>query len=238
MIIAIIPARAGSKGVPGKNHKIINGKPLIQWSIDAALACPHISQTIVSSNCPEVEKIVASCISDSLHFLQRPEKISDDNSKTEEALFHAVEWAVNEKGWTPKWVMTLQPTSPVRNNQLLTQCCKKVLASDMRDHYDSLMTCSSHTPFFYVKNRMDDALPLDHNPCARPMRQNIGDWEMYLHDNGNCYMTETSRLLMYQCRTGKTCAVVPTTSYQSWQIDAPEDFVILEAMSQAFGPFI
>ena len=76
-VLALIPARAGSKGLPGKNYKLLKGKPLIQWTLDAALGSEYIDKIVVSSNSPEIKAIVESS---NAHFLERPENLSTDIS--------------------------------------------------------------------------------------------------------------------------------------------------------------
>jgi CMP-N,N'-diacetyllegionaminic acid synthase len=241
MNLAIIPARAGSKGVPGKNTRLINNRPLVSWSIEAALSCPQIDAIVVTSNCPEVSRIVHGEFSwdddrcrHKVFCLPRPEEISGDKSKTEDALVHAVDWAVTQMAWEPERVVLLQPTSPVRNNGLITKCLEAVNSGD----FDSLLTCSSHTPFFYHRREDGLALFADWNPCHRPMRQDIPPIDMMYHDNGNVYVTDTHWLVDAGCRVGRKPYVYETTPYQSWQIDYPEDFQILEAMSKTFGSFV
>ena len=234
--IAIIPARAGSKGVPGKNYRLINGKPLVAWSIEAAIACRRIDLIIVSSNCPEVEKVTRSYDCRRLHFLPRPDEIADDFSLTEDALVHAVKYVMRDVGLKPRWVTLLQPTSPVRNLGLLHRCCNAVLD---QQHWDSLLTTSQHTPFFYRFGEGGEALATGHCPCDRPMRQEMDPQrDMLYHDAGNVFMTNAELLLDTYCRIGNTPYLQVIDNYQAWQIDREEDFVILEAMSKSFGSFI
>lgn len=235
MNIAVIPARAGSKGIVGKNYKEINGKPLVAWSIEAAMACPRIDLIVVSSNCPTVEKVTRSYNCRWLHFLPRPDEMADDHSLSEDALVHSLEYAMNAVDVTPSWVTMLQPTSPVRNNRLLTRCCDAVLDDSM---WDSLITASAHTPFFYKLGDFGQAKPMSHNPRDRPMRQDLRDQDLMYHDNGNVYMTRAEVLLERYCRIGERPFLMPTSVYQSYQIDAAEDFTVLEAMSKSFGSFV
>lgn len=237
MNIAVIPARAGSKGIPGKNYRVINGKPLVAWSIEAALACPRVDLIVVSSNCPEVEKVTRPYVAANrwVHFLPRPDEIADDYSLTEDAVVHALDYAINEVDVTPTWVTILQPTSPVRTDKLLNSCCDAVLGGNI---WDSLITCSAHTPFFYTMGQYWDAVPAGHNPCDRPMRQELLPNQFLYHDCGNVYMTRAETFLEGYCRVGTNPYLMMTDKYQSYQIDRPEDFPVLEAMSKSLGAFI
>lgn len=106
--LAIIPARAGSKGIPGKNYKILNGKPLISYTIEAALES-KIDKIIVSTNCPKVTEIANSY---SIQVITRPETISGDKATTLEAIQHVLNEINNSEIYTA--ILTLQPTSPFR----------------------------------------------------------------------------------------------------------------------------
>ena len=119
-IIAIIPARSGSKSVPNKNIKILNGKPLIAHSIDKVLPIKKINHIIISS---DSNKILNSYKIENkrLIFLKRPKKISLDSSPTELTLFHALEFYKNKFFSLPDIILTVEPTSPFRNNMSINK---------------------------------------------------------------------------------------------------------------------
>ncbi len=110
-ILAIIPARGGSKGIPGKNIYPVNGKPLIAYTIEAALASKLVTKTIVSSDDDEILKI-------SVEFgaiaLKRPKELAQDTSSSEEAIQHVLNWLIDQSEIYDIMVL-LQPTSPLRD---------------------------------------------------------------------------------------------------------------------------
>lgn len=236
MNVAIIPARAGSQGVIGKNTRLINDKPLVAWTIEAALASSKIDAIVVSSNCPRVEQITKKYQQDAqwLYFIHRPEELCGPLCSTESAMIHALEESRELFGKMPDWVTLLQPTSPVRNNELINKCCSQVLGS----RHDSLMTVSAHTPFLYRKDMNETGTGINHNPCKRVMRQELRPDDLVYHDCGNVYLTRLDKLIEKQCRIGDSLRLFEVTDYQSWQIDKQEDFIILESMAKAFGSFI
>ena len=118
--IAIIPARAGSKRIPGKNMRKLGDKPLVNYTIEAALACKHIDKIVVSSDIPELAAVVSEYQSEKLLFLKRPQELSGDFVTTEDVLVHVVN-EVNTKNAISA-VITLLPTSPFRNAEIIDRC--------------------------------------------------------------------------------------------------------------------
>ena len=110
-IIAIIPARGGSKGLPRKNIKNFNGKPLIAWTIKQALASKYIDDVIVSTDDSEIADI-SKKFGASVPFL-RPNKLAKDNSKTSDVIIHVIESMLGF-GKKYEYIILLEPTSPLR----------------------------------------------------------------------------------------------------------------------------
>jgi N-acylneuraminate cytidylyltransferase len=111
--LVIIPARAGSKGLPGKNWKNLNGKPLIQYTLEAALELFDPQQICVSTNAPEVIQI-AEGLGISVPFL-RPEYLATDEATSRDVILHAMNFW-NEKFYDVDLIVFLQPTSPFRTS--------------------------------------------------------------------------------------------------------------------------
>ena len=111
-LLALIGARGGSKGVPGKNIKLLGGKPLIAWTIEAALKSDYIDRLIVSSDSNDIINISRKFGADTPFI--RPSELATDEAVQEDAILHAMEWT--EKNDKPyKYLMVLQPTSPFRD---------------------------------------------------------------------------------------------------------------------------
>ena len=112
-ILAVIPARGGSKGVVRKNIRPICGKPLIAYTIETALAARHlIHRSIVSTDDPEIKAIACEYGAD-VPFL-RPPELAEDRVPTLPVLQHAVRFVEEEDGVALDWVLLLQPTAPLR----------------------------------------------------------------------------------------------------------------------------
>ena len=107
-VLAIIPARGGSKGLPGKNIMMLGNKPLIAWTIESALACPNITRTIVTTDCKKIGDI-SKAYGAEVPFC-RPSELATDTATTADVVAHTIESADENFDL----IVLLQPTSPFR----------------------------------------------------------------------------------------------------------------------------
>ena len=112
-ILAVIPARGGSKRVPGKNIRELGNKPLINWTIDSALNTPEVSAIVVSTDDPQIAEIAQSAGA-TVPWL-RPIKLATDEANSVDVAIHALDWYEAENGKVDG-ILLLQPTSPFRTN--------------------------------------------------------------------------------------------------------------------------
>lgn len=112
-ILAIIPARGGSKRVPGKNVKLLINKPLIVYTIEAALGSKYLDRIIVST---DDEKIAIVSRKYNIEIVKRPRHLATGKAKTVDAVFHILE-DLEKKNYIPENIILLQPTSPLRTTQ-------------------------------------------------------------------------------------------------------------------------
>jgi len=226
-VLCVITARAGSKGLPGKNYRALNKHPLVVWSILAAQKSEIIDYTLISTNCIEVKK--ASMVYTMSRRLKtmvcdRPEHLCTENSSNEEALFHAIDYCKENVKLNPQIIVNLQPTSPIRNNNLID----KVLSFKEEHNKDSILTVSKTTPFLWkARNGFHDPIPT-YDVKHRPMRQHLQVHDYYYHDNGNVYAVDIDALNQRKCRIGYNPALYLTDEFQSHQIDTEKDFLTIE----------
>jgi N-acylneuraminate cytidylyltransferase len=110
-LLALVPARGGSKRVPNKNIRELGGKPLISWTIEAALGVPEIVDVLVSTDDPDIAKIAKA--SGALVPWERPAELASDTATSISVCMHALDWYESEHG-SVDGLMLLQPTSPFR----------------------------------------------------------------------------------------------------------------------------
>ncbi|MEO1945142.1 MAG: acylneuraminate cytidylyltransferase family protein [Candidatus Thioglobus sp.] len=135
-VLALIPARGGSKSIPRKNIRLVSGKPLIYYSIRDAIACPGISRVIVTTDDCEIAKI-ARYYGAETPFI-RPKSISGDFSLDIEFHTHALNWLIDNEGYKPDLVMNLRPTNPVRNIETLQKSIDLINSNDKADSVRSV----------------------------------------------------------------------------------------------------
>lgn len=111
-MLALIPARGGSKGIPRKNLAPLGGRPLVAWSIDCALRARGVERVLVSTDCPEIAEIARAAGAE-VPFL-RPAELAGDRVPGMDPLLHALEWCAAREAYRPEWLVYLQPTSPLR----------------------------------------------------------------------------------------------------------------------------
>jgi CMP-N-acetylneuraminic acid synthetase len=146
-VVAIIPARKGSSGCPGKNFRPIAGKPLVMWSVEAALQSDGVDIVVISTNDENVIEIVKSHpeYGESVLIVERPESLSGPTAKTEWAMAHTLHCLKNEYKLRFDVTVLLQPTSPARRNKLIDACLVKMFDGG----FDSVLTVTEETPFFW-----------------------------------------------------------------------------------------
>lgn len=124
-VLAVIPARGGSKGIPRKNIKEFAGYPLIAYSIAAGLQAERVTRVIVSTDDPEIGE-VAKAYGAEVPFL-RPESLAQDSTLDLPVFEHALAWLMEHEGYRPDLVVQLRPTSPIRPVDLVDQAVKLLI---------------------------------------------------------------------------------------------------------------
>ena len=110
-VVSIIPARSGSKGLPGKNINEFAGKPMIAWTIEASRNAACVARTIVSTDGTEIADVAREHGAE-VPFM-RPSELAEDHFSTDDVMIHAIEWLRDDMGRLPEYVCLLQPTSPL-----------------------------------------------------------------------------------------------------------------------------
>lgn len=140
-ILGFIPARGGSKGIPGKNIYPTAGKPLIAWTIETAKKSLYLDDLYVSTNDENIAQVSSFF---GAHIIERPADLSTDASRTIDALIHAIK-TLKEQRKTYDYVMILQPTCPLRTSSQIDHC----ICQAIDNNQDSVVSVHpiSHYPF-------------------------------------------------------------------------------------------
>ena len=147
-ILAIIPARSGSKGVPKKNIKLLNGMPLIGYSINSAKESKFINKIIVSTDSPKI-KTIAETFDIKVPFL-RPKEFATDKSLDIDFIQHALEWLHVNENYIPDLIVLLRPTTPIRETIVIDDAIEKMINDAQSTSLRSAHK-SSESPFKWFK---------------------------------------------------------------------------------------
>ena len=182
MLIALIPLRGGSKGIPGKNIKDMAGKPLCHWVIEAAQEAGIFDRIVVSTDSEQIGEIAAQ---GGAEILWRPAEFATNTASTESVMLHAAEHDPFDV------LATIQATSPLTTPQDLKEAYRQFVKYEL----DSLFTGTRIHKFFWT----DDMRPINYYPPSRPMRQ---EWAGTICENGAFYITKRKTLIWNNCRVG------------------------------------
>ncbi len=217
MSLAIIPARGGSKGIPGKNIRLVAGKPLLAWSIEHALEAPSIRRVVVSTDDPAIGEVARQW---GAEVIWRPAELSGDTASSESALLHALDDLRSRHGSDPDWVLFLQATSPMRPAGMVQQAIDTFL----REQADSLLSvCPVHGFIWRQEHGKVSSFTYDHR--NRPRRQDAPE---DLVENGSLYLFKSSILREHKNRLGGKIALHRMDPLDSFQIDEPGDLALIE----------
>lgn len=222
--LAIIPARAGSKGVPGKNIRPIAGLPLIAWSIRQALDVAAIDRVVVSTD-SEAIAAVAREHGAEVPFL-RPAGLAGDAAPTEPVVLHALDW-YKASGFDAATVVLLQPTSPLRLPGTLASAMARFDAGG----FDSLLGVCENHHFFWRNPAEPEAL---HDFRDRPRRQDITDADRWYRENGSIYVTGADAFRAAGNRLCGRIAMHVMREEEGFEVDSRADFVVLESLMREF----
>ena len=209
MNIAIIPARAGSKGIKDKNLINFAGKPLIYWTIRSAKMSKYIDEIYVSTDSLEIKKVSESF---GIKVLDRPKHLSEDSSKTIDVLKY------HSKGFSElKNFVLLQPTSPLRPSGLIDTC----LIAFEDSNFSNLATG------YYIKN-------IEYGTHNNLRRQDI---KGYFYDDGSVYILP--KILVEKAKwCGINPLLYENKKQFSYEIDDLIDLKILEKLFEDYGKYI
>ena len=215
-ILAVIPARGGSKSIKRKNIKLINGKPMVYYSIEACMKSKYITRFVVSTEDAEIEEI---CKDFGAEVIDRPAELATDTAKTAPVMVHAA-LELEKTGYKPDYITLVQPTSPFRTGTFIDKAFEFFFAQNNK--YDS---CFSGTQtglthgLWRGRNGKFEAL---YDYRNRPRRQDTDrHYQMYC-ENGAFYAIEYSTFMKVQDFVGDNPCIF--LSDFSFDIDSENDF--------------
>jgi CMP-N,N'-diacetyllegionaminic acid synthase len=219
-ILCVIPVRGGSKGIPGKNSKLIANKPLVTWTIEQALRARPAMDVLVSTDDDKLAQI-ALAAGAQVPFM-RPIELAQDTTATEPVIQHAIDFQT-QAGLRPDAVMLLQATSPVRFAGTIDRAIKQFQTEQL----DSLVGVVAQTPFLWQQNPEVFA---HYEVQARPRRQDLTPEQMFYRETGSLYITKTEVFEQNQNRIGGKTGIFIMDEAEGTDIDTETDLLIAEQL--------
>lgn len=217
--LCIIPARSGSKGVPGKNIKLLNGRPLIAYTFDAAIESRLIDRAILSTDSTSIASLAASTMIE-VPFM-RPSHLSADHTPTAEVIKHALNY-FTLKAQTFDAVCLLQATCPFRSRGFVDKCIKAFNDSGADCLFSVKKVPHEYNPHWVFTPGGDGFLQISTgDESIIPNRQLLPP--AYARD-GSVYVFKADNILLHNNIYGKTISYLESDSPWHVNIDTPEDW--------------
>lgn len=219
MNVAFIPVRGGSKSIPLKNIKYINGKPLVYWTVKAACGCQLIDKVYIATDSDGIKKTIERFKDEIENFTKivvigRSEESATDSASTE---FAMLEFASN---YSFDNIVLIQATSPLLSSDDLDRGFELFKEKDT----DSVLSVVKQKRFIWsVENEL--AHPINYDAFKRPRRQ---EFEGYYVENGAFYITSKKNLIKYKNRISGNIKVVEMDENTFFEIDEPSDWLLVE----------
>lgn len=225
VMIAIVPARGGSKGLPGKNIKELCGKPLIAYTIQAALEAEGIDRVVVTTDDEEIAN-VAKKYGAEIPFM-RPAELAGDTASAVDVYLHAVSFLEKEEGKAIDKFMVLLPTAPLRNGSDIEQALRQFEET----HAETLVSMKeAETPisWYYEMDDSGKVKNLGINAENAVSNRQVND--SYYVPNGAIYILDTKLLKERRTYYNDNTVAYVMSAENSIDIDCQLDFMIAQLL--------
>lgn len=221
-VLAVIPARGGSKGIPRKNVLRVGGVPLVGRSILAAAQARRVTRVVVSTDDPEIEQVARRY---GAEVVTRPPEISGDSASSESALLHVLDHLGEGEDYRPDLLVFLQCTSPLTEPEDIDGTVGALLDRSA----DSALAVVPFHYFIWQEQPDGSAEGVNHDKSVRPMRQ---DRTPEYLEAGSVYVMKADGFRRAKHRFFGKTVLHPTPPLRRWEIDEPEDVPVAEALAR------
>lgn len=217
MNIAFIPVRGGSKSIPLKNIKLLNGKPLVYWTSKAANNAKCIDKVVIATDSEEIKKTCLNFDLEKLEIYDRQPENAQDNSSTESVM---IEYIKNSDLKPEDNFILIQATSPLLKSEHIDSMFKKLSDTDA----DSIFSGVREKQFHWIET--DDGLkPINYDYKNRPRRQ---EFNGIIVENGACYINSVKNIIENNCRISGKIIAYELPAETAYEIDEESDWLIVE----------
>ena len=224
MNIAFIPVRGGSKSIPLKNIKILNGKPLVYWTVKSANEASCIDRVIVATDSEEIKQTVLSFGFNKVEIYDRNPENAQDISSTESVMLEYLEknnYKNNDK------FFLIQATSPMLKAEYIDEMFKALENSDA----DSIFSGVREKQFHWIETE-NGVKPINYDYKNRPRRQ---EFQGIIAENGACYINSVGNILKEKCRISGKIITYEMPAQTAYEIDEESDWLIVEELMKKDG---
>lgn len=236
LIVAVIPARGNSKGIPRKNMRELGGLPLIGYTLAAAFTAEKIDLVVVTTEDNEIANYVEKMaihmgVFDKLIIIDRPQYLSFDFVQNDEVILHALR-VLQLQGYDANTIVTLQPTSPFRDSVDI-DAAVAMYAERWMGNPTVISGVRVQGKYLYSIGRTEGTMsPVDHDPEKRMGRQ----WENgrdYFVENGAIYVTNAEALSLKRTIRPEPILIYPMEQSKSLDLDTMEDWFLAEKIVES-----
>lgn len=224
-ILAVIPARGGSKGIPRKNLYNLNGYPLIYYAIKSAIDSKLITRHVVTTDDEEI-KAVSESYGGNVPFM-RPAELATDAALAIPTIQHAVQFAEETYQETYDYIIMLQPTAPLRTGSDVDDALTKLINDDVAESIISIVDVNNYHPAKMKVIKDDKLLDFQDTGLENPPRQSLP--KVFIV-NGAIYATDRNVFMEKNTFKGASCLPYEMPPEKSVNIDNIEDFLVAEYM--------
>lgn len=228
-VIAIVPARSGSKGLPGKNIKDLCGKPLLAWTIEKALKSRFIDKVVVSTDSEEIAEIAVRFGAE-VPFL-RPKELATDEATSLSVVEHCLDFFKTKYNLQFDYTLLLEPTSPLREDSDIDRAIS--VLDSQREDFDAVISLgivSGHPS--YVKRLIRGTVFPYVDGIQSPTRRQ--DLDAAYFPYGVVYASKTKSIFENRSFNPIKCGAIMLEPYQCLEIDSEIDFLCVEAIMRKF----
>lgn len=219
-VLAVIPARSGSKRIPNKNIRVFAGKPLIAYAIEQAKRVSFVDRVVVDTDSPKIAAIAKKYGAETPYL--RPKRLAQDTSQGVDAILYLLKRLRKEQNYLPTHVMILQTTSPLREQSDIERSWELMKNTDATT---VLTVCSTHPKLYYLDKSRNIILANG----AESQSTNTQAWRpAYILNGCFVYIVKTSALLKEKRVITKKTKAIVCDKWRSVDLDEPEDWVLAE----------
>lgn len=229
-MLAVVPARGGSKGIPRKNLQLLGGRPLVAHAVDAGVrAMPLVSRVVCSTDDPEIAA-AASAAGAEVPFL-RPAELAQDTTEDWPVFVHLLDWLEQHDGWVPELIVNLRPTSPLRSPRHVTDAIQLLIQTGA-DSVKAVCLARQHPHKMWLRQKDGEIEPFLKTPFRLSRGPDVprAELEDVYWQNGVVDVTRLEVVREQRVMIGHHVAGLVTRPEESIDIDTPLDLALAELL--------